>query len=60
MFYLQKRHNITSVSEMKDFVAKDLKGLKQQHKSLATRKFLYKCLSSDNYLELDTWINVKN
>ncbi|KAK2157090.1 hypothetical protein LSH36_199g04005 [Paralvinella palmiformis] len=32
-----KRHNITSVSEMKEFVSKDLKGLKQQHKSLALR-----------------------
>jgi len=29
-----KRHNMTSVSQMKDFVANDLKGLKQAHKSL--------------------------
>ncbi|XP_064620988.1 vacuolar protein sorting-associated protein 33B-like [Lineus longissimus] len=30
-----KRHGISSVSDMKNFVSNELKGLKQQHKSLA-------------------------
>ena len=31
---------LTSVSDMKDFVAKDLKGLKSQHKSLTVREYI--------------------
>ena len=31
---------LSSVSDMKNFVANDLKGLKQQHKSLTVRKYI--------------------
>lgn len=36
----QKRHGLSSVSDMKNFVANDLKDLKQQHKSLTVREDL--------------------
>lgn len=38
---VQKRHGLSSVSEMKDFVANDLKTLKQQHRSLALRMYSF-------------------
>ena len=37
--HFQKRHGLTSVTDMKNFVSNDLKDLKQQHKSLSMRKF---------------------
>ena len=37
-FLIQKRKDLSSVGEMKQFVAKDLRNLQQQHKSLQTRK----------------------
>ena len=40
---------LSSVSDMKNFVANDLKGLKQQHKSLTVRKYIC-CMSVMNQL----------
>ena len=48
-FILQKRHNLASVSDMKNFVANDLKGLKQQHKSLTVRKYLVYALFAPDF-----------
>ena len=58
---LQKRQHLSTVSDMRQFVSDELRGLRHQHKGLTIRMLIYYNLINDilRALEKDTSLIVK-